>query len=69
MKNPTGGPPSASRPRLTADQAVDVKSAGAALGASMNDADPGNYCEHLGALEYHVQALLDVIADLTGGAS
>ena len=57
------------KPGLTPDQAADVTNARVALEASITDTDPANYCEHLGALEYHVAQLLALIDGLTGGAS
>ena len=56
-------------PKLTKDQAADVDLARVALDASMTDTEPANYAKHLGALEYHVAKLLELITDLTGGAS
>ena len=56
-------------PKLTKDQAADVDLARQALEASIPDTDPANCIEHLGALEYHVQALLELITDLTGGVA
>ena len=57
------------KPDLTPDQAADADLARVALEASMADTDPANYAEHLGSLEYHVAKLLELIADLTGGAA
>ena len=63
MTSPAASP----RPQLTPEQAVDVRNARAALRASMADTDPTQYGGHLGALEYHVQQLLELVDELTGG--
>lgn len=52
---------------LTPGQAVDVDGARQAVEASRADTSPAHLYSHCASLEYHVQTLLDLIGQLTGG--
>ena len=56
------------KPRLTEDQAARVASARADLAASAADEAGDHSMEHQAVLEYRLQNVLELIAELTGGA-
>lgn len=52
---------------LSPGQAIVLRLAGEALAASEAETDPDRYGLHTGPLEHHIQALMDLVGELTGG--
>ena len=57
------------KPELTGHQRYLIEQAREALAASKADKSMEEYARHLGALEYRLETALQIIDELTGGAS